>query len=426
MSAPAIRPAQPRVASERDALPPRLSPFRHQPPVHSPVPLRAFVPAAGQLLRLGADPRPGLVALLEAAYAADRVVLCSSGTAALQLAIRVAAAHASEPGPVALPAYTCYDVAAVAVGADVGRGLAVFDVDPSALAPDLDSLERVLRAGARVVVVSPLYGIPVDWEAIQALCDAHGAVLVEDAAQGHGASWRGRPLGALGRISVLSFGRGKGWTGGEGGAVLLRGAFAATEVETEGRAAWGGAVGEASVLAGTLAQKVLARPSLYALPRALPWLHLGETRYRPPTPPAPMTRVAAALLRASRNEAEREAEARRGAGQFFRERLAVLANVRIPVPPADAKPGYLRFPVLVRGGVAALGPAGRVRRFGVERGYPRPLSELGPVRERLIGDSGRLTGADRLARELVTLPTGSLLSEPERHALVDLIRRSQP
>ena len=426
MSVPATQWAQPTVRGERDAVPGRLPPFRHQPPVYSPVPLRAFVPAAGQLLRLGADPRSGLAAMLEAVYAAERVVLCSSGTAALQLAIRVAAAHAGERGPVALPAYTCYDVAAAAIGADTGPGLALFDVEPTGLAPDFDSLERVLRAGARVVVVSPLYGIPVDWDAIQALCDEHGAVLVEDAAQGHGASWRGRPVGALGRISVLSFGRGKGWTGGKGGALLLRGAVAAADVVTAAQTATTSPIGEAGVLAGSLAQKVLGRPSLYALPRALPWLHLGETRYHPPAPPAPMTRVAAALLCASRDEAEREADRRRGNGQFFRERLAGLAGVRIPVPPADARPGYLRFPVLVRGGVAALGASARVRRFGVEGGYPRPLAELGPVQARLAGEAVRLAGADVLARELVTLPTGSLLSEPERHGLVDLFRRSRP
>ncbi len=426
MSVLATRWAQPSARGERDAAPPRLPPFRHQPPVHSPVPLRALVPAAGQLLRLGADPRPGLAALLEAAYAAERVVLCSSGTAALQLAIRIAAAHASEPGPVALPAYTCYDVAAAAIGADAGSGLVLFDVEPSGLAPDLESLERVLRGGARVVVVSPLYGIPADWDAVQALCDEHGAVLVEDAAQGHGASWRGRPVGALGRISVLSFGRGKGWTGGKGGALLLRGAAAAADEETAARTGATSSIGEAGVLAGSLAQKVLGRPAVYALPRALPWLHLGETRYRPPAPPASMTRVAAALVCASRDEADREADRRRGNGQFFRERLAGLAGVRIPVPPADARPGYLRFPVLVRGGAAALGPSATVRRFGVEGGYPRPLSELDPVRARLAGKAIRLTGAELLARELVTLPTGSLLSEPERHALVDLFRCSQP
>src|SRR5690606_28636450 len=376
VSAATLRQAPPRAVGERVAGPPRLPRFRHQPPVHSPLPLRAFVPAAAQLLRLGGDPRPGLAALLETAYAAERVVLCSSGTAALQLAIRVAAAQAGEPGLVALPAYTCYDVAAAAIGADAGLGLALFDVEPSGLAPDLESLERVLRAGARVVVVSPLYGVPIDWGAVQALCDEHGAVLVEDAAQGHGAAWRGRPLGALGLVSVLSFGRGKGWTGGRGGALLLRGAAAVADVEAVDRTAATSPIGEAGVLAGSLAQYVLGRPAVYALPRALPWLHLGETRYRPPVPPAPMARTAAALLCASKDEADREAGRRRANAQALRERLGGLAGVRLPAPPAGSCPGYLRFPLLVRGGAAALGPATLVRRFGVEGGYPRPLSEL--------------------------------------------------
>ncbi|HEY8468178.1 MAG TPA: DegT/DnrJ/EryC1/StrS family aminotransferase [Longimicrobiales bacterium] len=421
MSAQAVSETLGATREGRAAEPRRSTPWRHQPPVHSPVPLRAFVPAVRQVLRLAPDPRPGLAALLEEIYGGERVVLCSSGTAALQLAIRVAAAHAGEPGPVALPAYTCYDVASAAIGA--GASLVVYDVEPSALAPDLESLERAVRAGARVVVVSPLYGIPVDWGSVQALCDRYGAVLVEDAAQGHGAAWCGRPIGSLGAISVLSFGRGKGWTGGKGGALLLRGAVAAAHARVD--LATASAVVEAGVLAASLAQHVFGRPGLYALPRAVPWLHLGETRYRPPTPPAPMTRAAAALLRASKDAADREAGRRRANAELFRARLEGIAGIRVPAAPPQATPGYLRFPVLVRGGIGALGPSGLVRRFGIEAGYPRPLSELGPVRARLAFDPGRLPGAEALARELVTLPTSSLVSEAEKHTLVHILQRSR-
>lgn len=421
MSAQAVTRTRARGRPTRE--PRRGSPFRHQPPVRSPVPLAAFVPAIRQVLRLAPDPRPGLSALLEAVYGAERVVLCSSGTAALQLAIRVAAAHAGEPGPVALPAFTCYDVASAAIGAQAS--LVLYDVEPSALAPDLESLERALRGGARVVVVSPLYGIPVDWESIQALCDRYGAVPVEDAAQGHGAAWRGRPVGSLGAISVLSFGRGKGWTGGKGGALLLRGAAAGADARAAEELAGTSAFVEARVVAGLLAQQVLGRPGLYALPRAVPWLHLGETRYRPPVPPAPLPRAAAALLRASRDAADREAARRRANGEFFRARLDGMAGIAVPAAPPQASPGYLRFPVLVRGGAAALGPSALLRRFGVEAGYPQPLSELPPVRGRLAAGPGPLPGATALARELVTLPTTSLLGDAEKHGLLRLIDQSR-
>ena len=56
--------------------------------------------------------------------------------------------------------------------------------------------------------------------AIAEIAERHGLAVVEDAAQGLGATWRGRPLGSFGDVSVLSFGRGKGWTGGVGGALL--------------------------------------------------------------------------------------------------------------------------------------------------------------------------------------------------------------
>jgi hypothetical protein len=82
----------------------------------------------------------------------------------------------------------------------------------------LQSLERLLQRGARVVVVASLYGFPVDWDAVAGVLAPYGAIAIEDAAQGDHAAWRGRPLGSVGPISVLSFGRGKGWTGGGGGA----------------------------------------------------------------------------------------------------------------------------------------------------------------------------------------------------------------
>ena len=69
-------------------------------------------------------------------------------------------------------------------------------------------------------MVVHLYGVPADPEPVRAALAGAGAVLIEDAAQGAGASLRGRPLGGFGDLSVLSFGRGKGNTAGRGGALL--------------------------------------------------------------------------------------------------------------------------------------------------------------------------------------------------------------
>jgi perosamine synthetase len=199
-----------------------VSAVRRQLPVSSPLSLPGIWSAVGQATRLTTDPRKAVATLLAEEFSAESVVLCGSGTQALQLALRAATQLLDAASrTVALPAFTCYDVGAAAVGA--GARIALYDLSPATLAPDPDSLRTVLKDGARVVVVSPLYGVPIDWDALEQVVAPFGAVAIEDAAQGHGATWRQRPLGSLGKISVLSFGRGKGWTGLKGGALLLRG-----------------------------------------------------------------------------------------------------------------------------------------------------------------------------------------------------------
>src|SRR6059058_4042732 len=157
------------------------------------------------------DPCPRVERLVRALYRAQETVLLGSGTQALELAIRVATRVAAEQCAVALPAFSCYDVATAAVGARMR--IALYDVDPGTLGPDLDSLAAALASGARIVVAAPLWGTPVDWGAVERCAAPFGAVVIEDAAQGHGAEWRGLPVGSFGALSVLSFGRGKGWTG---------------------------------------------------------------------------------------------------------------------------------------------------------------------------------------------------------------------
>ena len=121
---------------------------------------------------------------------------------------------------VALPAFSCFDVAAAAVR--FGRPVRFYDVDPATLGPDPESLRRAVAAGARVVVAASAFGVPVDWELVGHALSGSDALVIEDAAQGHGGRWAGARLGAHGRLGVLSFGRGKGWTGGTGGALLVR------------------------------------------------------------------------------------------------------------------------------------------------------------------------------------------------------------
>src|SRR5690606_32870884 len=179
---------------------------------------------------------------------------------------------------------------------------------------------------------------PVDWDAIEALAIPYGATVIEDAAQGHGARWRERPLGALGRLSVLSFGRGKGWTGGAGGALLWRGdalsprfSFPEPTPSSEG-----------GVVVRAAGQWALGRPRMYRIPASIPWLGLGETHYRAPAVPRSATAASAAILLATRDDADAEVESRRRTADRLIDRLPTGASAI--QPPARGLAGYLRLP----------------------------------------------------------------------------------
>jgi len=199
-----------------------VSRWRHQVPVRSPLSLGALLAGA----RAATASRDGheqdrVVALLRERYAPSEVLLTESGTAALIAALRaVLQDRPGAPAPVAMPAYACYDLATVADGA--GAPVFLYDVDPETLTPDLAQLEAGLRGGAAAVVVAHLYGYPVDMREINRLAAETGAVVVEDAAQAAGATLHGRLAGSWGSLAVLSFSRGKGLTGGSGGALMAQ------------------------------------------------------------------------------------------------------------------------------------------------------------------------------------------------------------
>lgn len=416
-----------RLRSERDGRR-RGEPWpRHQLPVHSPI-TRDALGAGWKATIGGGDPRDELRSSLAASYAARRVELYDSGTSALTAAIGMASAPFGNEAVVALPAYGCYDLATAAVGAR--RPVVLYDVDPLTLGPDPSSLREALRLGANVVVCAALYGVPIDWEMVEELTTAAGAVVIEDAAQGQGGSWRGRPLGSLGDSSVLSFGRGKGWTGGRGGALLQR-----TEGEPKegGGLDFGGQAREATSSSSNLRailpavlQWLFGRPWLYWIPSSLPWLGLGETRYRDPGRAGGLAAASAALLLASRGEALAEGVVRRANAEFLLSHLPPRGRIH-PIEVVDGSvPGCLRLPLRAPGVGARLARTPRARRLGIAPGYPTPLSALEPLINRLVGRNSPWPGAEELVRDLITLPTHRLLTRRDLERLIDFLGDGAP
>lgn len=388
--------------------------WRYQLPVRSPVEPRAIL--RGLLRRRRVEEVETLGGELAAEYGARSVVPTSSGTAALTLAID-RSRHSGSP-TVALPAWGCPDLATAALGA--GARVRLYDLDPATLAPDPVSF-RIAAQGADAAVVAHFYGVPADHRPLLPILGATGTLLVDDAAQGVGASLAGLPVGAAGDLGVLSFGRGKGRTGGRGGALLALSARAAERVTGLGLNPQG-ARGPWKDAALLLALWALGRPTLYRVPASIPWLHLGETLFHPPPPLMAMSPFAAAVVRAGAGAVEEESATRREAGRWWLERLTEAPGIETVRPPADAEPGWLRFPVLVPAARVSEFRSGGMRRRGVMPGYPRLLVELPGFAQSIdAAGPGRWPGARLLAERLFTLPVHGLVSPRERSRLLDLV-----
>lgn len=396
-----------------------FSVLRHQLPAYSPISLGMALGALGDRLIGASRQTSRLASLLQRELDADEVLLVDSGRSALQLAIELSAPRPHGNHVVALPAFQCFEVGSAAVGADAQ--VVFYDIDPATLGPDFDSLASALATGATTIVVAPLYAMPVDWDALAGLASAHGAVVIEDAAQGYGASWKERRLGSLGALSVVSFGRGKGWTGGGGGALCLRhGQRSSKEMGTIRDVT---VSRELKLLFTALAQSVLGRPSLYGIPASLPGLELGETRYHAPTPPFRAAHFSEALASRAFEASSLEAEARRRAGEAWREQLPRHLVAAAPRAIAGASPGYLRFPLRIADGARWLRQSSVARRLGVAPSYPSPLFEVPAVARRIFRPHARLSGAETLARELVTLPTHTRVSQSDRRNILSVCER---
>jgi dTDP-4-amino-4,6-dideoxygalactose transaminase len=165
----------------------------------------------------------------------EHVVACANGTEAIALALQAAGLR---PGDTVLvPANTCGPTLAGARLA--GAAPRMCDVDPDTLTMDASSAEAAWTPSLRFLLPVHLYGGVADCEGLLALAAARDAVVVEDCAQSHGATWAGRSTGGLGRTAAFSFYPTKNLGAyGDGGAVATRDAAAAERVRELRQYGW--------------------------------------------------------------------------------------------------------------------------------------------------------------------------------------------
>ncbi|MGV3485737.1 MAG: DegT/DnrJ/EryC1/StrS family aminotransferase [Planctomycetaceae bacterium] len=145
----------------------------------------------------------------------ETVRLCSSGSAAIELALR--ACHLREGDEVICPALDYPgNLRAIRL---LGASPVIVDSAAGRWTIDVAQVETAGSAHTRAVVVSHLYGEIADVQRLRALCDERGWTLIEDVCQMPGAVSDGRPLGSFGHVAAFSFGGSKPLTAGCGGAV---------------------------------------------------------------------------------------------------------------------------------------------------------------------------------------------------------------
>ncbi len=152
-----------------------------------------------------------------AACGARFAVGVANGTDAIALALRAAGIRAGDE--VLVPAVTAAFTGLAVVMA--GAAPVVVDVEPGTLTIDVDACAAAITPRTRAIVPVHLYGQPADGDAVQALADRHGLAVVEDCAQAHLATDRGRPVGTRGVAGTFSFYPTKNLGAlGDGGAVI--------------------------------------------------------------------------------------------------------------------------------------------------------------------------------------------------------------
>jgi perosamine synthetase len=142
-------------------------------------------------------------------------IACANGTVAMHLAM---ATLGLEPGDeVIIPTFTM--IATANAVTYCGAKPVLVDMEPEYWQMDLNQVEDKITPRTKAIVPVHIYGHPTDMDPLMALAEKHGLIVIEDAAEAHGAEYKGRRTGGLGHAAGFSFYGNKIITTGEGGMV---------------------------------------------------------------------------------------------------------------------------------------------------------------------------------------------------------------
>jgi dTDP-4-amino-4,6-dideoxygalactose transaminase len=346
-----------------------------------------IAPAIAAVLERGDFILGDAVARFERAFAAwvgaAHGIGVGNGTDAVEIALR--AAGVAPGAEVLVPAHT---FVASAVGVLRAGARPVFvDCDEASFLVDLEAAASAVTPGVAALLAVHLYGRLVDPEALRSFARRHDLVVVEDAAQAHGARDASGRAGSIGRAASWSFYPGKNLGAyGDAGAVTT---------------------GDAEVARRAVAFRNYGSPDKNQHPE------FGVN--------SRLDTLQAAVLEVKLRHIDAWNAARRRAAAGYRERLGGLPDVVLPADPGGERHVWHLFVVRVprRDRVLA-----RLRDAGIAAGvhYPQPVPFLPAV----AADArpGDFPVAERLSREILTLPLHPEIRDAQLDFVCDALGRA--
>jgi len=306
-------------------------------------------------------------------------IALANGTVALQLAVALLDLHPGDE--VIMPTFTIISCALPVV---LARAVPVLvDSDPQTWTMDVNQVEARITPRTRAIMPVHIYGHPVDMDPLLDLAERYHLQVIEDAAEAHGADYRGRRIGSFGTSSCFSFYANKLLTTGEGGMLVV----------DDDR----------------LAERARRLRNLGFQPgRRFLHAELGFN-YR-------LTNMQAALGLAQVERMDEIVARKRRMGQAYTERLSEVAGLELQVQQPWARSVYWMFGLVLseETGLDAEQFAARLKASGVET---RPFF-LGMHEQPVLREQGLFAGetypvAERIARQGLYLPSGLALNEDQ-------------
>lgn len=313
-----------------------------------------------------------------AAYTGRRhAVAVANGTLALELALE---AFDIGEGDEVVTASRTY-VASASCAVMRGAKPVIADVDADSQVVTARTLRAALTPRTRAIIVVHLAGWPCPMDEIMALAAERGLIVIEDCAQAHGATFKGKPVGAYGHAAAFSFCQDKIiTTGGEGGMLVL-------DDETAWKRAW--------------AYKDIGRSYDAVFHRQHPpgfrWITESfGTNWR-------LTEMQSAIGRIQLRKLADWTARRRAHAARLAEGLAGLPALRVPVPSVDVGHAYYKFYAFVKPSLLAAGwNRDRIMEAINAQGIPCTVGSCSEIyREKAFTDRGwGLSERLPVAREL--------------------------